>query len=214
MVFSVGRHELAKGRGNSSALMAVLVAPLAVLFAIGASTYPTVSGQAAPEVADGVSSCCLQIVAAPTGFTESGTPAAAVAASRLRTVPRFLSAGVAPERGMQVRTILAARSLSDTFPQIHQMGGVRADALQWHPNGLAVDVMIPNPGTAEGIALGDAIVAFAFRNATRFGLQDAIWRGVYYTPGGRQSSGYGHYDHVHITTTGGGYPSGAEAYLR
>ena len=115
---------------------------------------------------------------------------------------------------MQIRTILAARSISDTFPQIHEIGGVRADALQWHPNGLAVDVMIPNAGTAEGIALGDAIVAFAFRNATRFGLQDAIWRGVYYTPAGRQSSGYGHYDHVHITTTGGGYPSGTEAYLR
>jgi peptidoglycan DL-endopeptidase CwlO len=38
-------------------------------------------------------------------------------------------------------------------------------------------------------------------NAARLGLQDAIWRGTYYTPGGPQGSGYGHYDHVHITTT-------------
>jgi hypothetical protein len=28
---------------------------------------------------------------------------------------------------------------------------------------------------------------------------------VYYTPAGPSGSGYGHFDHVHITTTGGGY---------
>jgi len=36
-------------------------------------------------------------------------------------------------------------------------------------------------------------------------------------PGGpitlASDTGYGHYDHVHITTTGGGYPSGGEEYL-
>lgn len=130
-------------------------------------------------------------------------------------MPRFLPAGVAPERGLQVRTIQAARSISDAFPQIMQIGGVRADALRWHPNGLALDVMVPNPSSAEGIALGDSIVAYVMENAGRFGLQDAIWRGVYYTPGGgAQRGGYGHYDHVHVTTTGGGYPSGSEVYLR
>lgn len=74
--------------------------------------------------------------------------------------------------------------------------------------------MIPNPGSADGIALGNAIVAYALKNADRFGLQDAIWRGTYYTPSGPQSSGYGHYDHVHLTTTGGGYPTGGEVYPR
>jgi hypothetical protein len=53
------------------------------------------------------------------------------------------------------------------------------------------------------------------KNAGRFGMQDAIWRGTYYTPSGAQGSGsYGHYDHVHVTTTGGGYPSGGEQYFR
>ena len=46
-----------------------------------------------------------------------------------------------------------------------------------------------------------AILAFAMSNVGRFGLQDVIWRGTYYTPGGPAGSGYGHYDHVHITTT-------------
>ncbi|MGB0878483.1 MAG: glycoside hydrolase, partial [Mycobacterium sp.] len=59
---------------------------------------------------------------------------------------------------------------------------------------------IPNPTSSEGIALGDAILAFVLSNSARFGLQDAIWRNTYYTPSGPQGSGYGHYDHVHVTT--------------
>lgn len=94
------------------------------------------------------------------------------------------------------------------------MGGVRPDPLPWHPLGLAIDVMIPNAGTPEGIALGNEIVAYVRTNAARFGMQDAIWRGIYYTPNGAQAGGYGHYDHVHITTTGGGYPTGGEKYYR
>jgi hypothetical protein len=74
--------------------------------------------------------------------------------------------------------------------------------------------MIPNPGTAEGIALGNQIVAFVIKNAVRFGMQDAIWRGTYYTPNGPQSTVADHFDHVHITTTGGGYPKGTELYYR
>jgi hypothetical protein len=144
------------------------------------------------------------------------TPGRLVSASRWRVDdrPRLLPMGVASERGLQVRTILAARAVSAAFPEIHSIGGVRADALRWHPNGLALDVMVPNPTSASGIALGNQIVAFALKNAERFGLQDAIWRGVYYTRGGPQGAGHGHYDHVHITTTGGGYPTGDEAYLR
>lgn len=127
----------------------------------------------------------------------------------------MLPVGVAPEAGLQVKTILVERSISALFPEIHQIGGVRPDALRWHPEGLALDVMIPNPSSDEGIELGNAIVTFVLQNADRFGIQDAIWRGVYYTPGGgAQSGGYGHYDHVHVTTTGGGYPSGDEIYVR
>ncbi len=113
-----------------------------------------------------------------------------------------------------MRTILVARAISAIFPEIHSIGGVRPDALRWHPEGLAIDVMIPSPGSAQGIALGNQIVAFALKNADRFGLQDCIWRGVYYTPGGAHAGGYGHYDHVHITTHGGGYPTGGEVYYR
>ncbi|MCV7384660.1 hypothetical protein [Mycolicibacter longobardus] len=211
----MGRHELASKRQRSSVLMAAVIAPAAVFFAVGGSTNSAAVKEPAPVVAEDDSPGGLQLVAAPADYLRQGTPAGIAAASRMRMVSRFLPAGVAPENGLQVRTIQAARSISDSFPQIHQIGGVRADALRWHPNGLALDVMIPNPTSAEGIALGDSIVAYVMENAGRFGLQDAIWRGVYYTPGGgAQRGGYGHYDHVHVTTTGGGYPTGNEVYLR
>ncbi|RDH75641.1 glycoside hydrolase [Mycolicibacterium moriokaense] len=116
-------------------------------------------------------------------------------------VPDVLPVGVASEAGLQANTIVAARAISARFPQIAEIDGVRPDSKPWHPSGLAIDIMIPNSGSAEGIALGDQILAFAMSNASRFGLQDVIWRGTYYTPAGPQSSGYGHYDHVHITTT-------------
>ncbi|BBZ23121.1 hypothetical protein MHIB_15390 [Mycolicibacter hiberniae] len=195
--------------------MAAVLAPAAVFFAVGGSANPVVPKESVAVVAEDNSPGGMQLVAAPAATHETGTPARFSAASRTRTVSRFLPAGVAPERGLQVRTIQTARSISDAFPQIRQIGGVRSDALRWHPNGLALDVMVPNPTSAAGIALGDEIVAYVMENADWFGLQDAIWRGVYYTPGGgAQRGGYGHYDHVHVTTTGGGYPSGAEVYLR
>jgi hypothetical protein len=225
----VGRHRLASSRPRSPVGKAVFIASVAVFFAAGASAHPIADRSEADSVAGDVAACCLQVTAeAPVApsWTPSDAPPnlssdvgeRASRASRWRVVdrdrPRLLPVGVASERGLQVKTILAARSISAAFPEIRTIGGVRPDALRWHPNGLALDVMIPNPGTAAGRALGDEIVAFALKNATRFALQDAIWRGTYYTPNGPQSGGYGHYDHVHITTKGGGYPSGGEIYVR
>jgi peptidoglycan DL-endopeptidase CwlO len=112
-----------------------------------------------------------------------------------------LPVGVASEVGLQPNTVLTARAVSATFPQIAEIDGVRPDSKPWHPSGLAIDIMIPDPESPAGIALGDQILAFAMSNAGRFGIQDVIWRGTYYTPAGPQASGYGHFDHVHITTT-------------
>jgi hypothetical protein len=122
-------------------------------------------------------------------------------AAALVDIPEALPVGVASEAGLQANTVTAARAVSARFPQIAEIDGVRPDSKPWHPSGLAIDIMIPNPESAEGIALGDEILTFALANAGRLGLQDVIWRGTYYTPGGPAGSGYGHYDHVHITTT-------------
>jgi hypothetical protein len=130
-----------------------------------------------------------------------GVPPGDVAPPPAAASPEALPAGVASEAGLQPNTILAARAVSQQFPQIADIDGVRPDSKPWHPSGLAIDIMIPNPESPEGIALGDQILAYAMSNAGRFGLQDVIWRGTYYTPAGPQASGYGHYDHVHITVT-------------
>lgn len=116
-------------------------------------------------------------------------------------IPEALPVGVAHEAGLQPNAIVAARAVSRQFPQIADIDGVRPDSKPWHPSGLAIDIMIPDAESPQGIALGDQILAFAMSNAGRFGLQDVIWRGTYYTPAGPQASGYGHYDHVHITVT-------------
>lgn len=116
-------------------------------------------------------------------------------------IPEDLPVGVASEAGLQPNAVLAARAVSRQFPQIADIDGVRPDSKPWHPSGLAIDIMIPDPESPEGIALGDQIRDYAMSNAARFGLQDVIWRGTYYTPAGPQASGYLHYDHVHITVT-------------
>lgn len=230
MVLTVGRHELARDRRKPSALLAAAIAPAAVLFAVGADVHlPTASGNpvvahlakvantAAPVSFEVVEAASMPPVVENDGQpSTSSPPAQLISASRWRVVavPRLLSVGVAPEKGLQIKTILAERAISAAFPEIHEMGGVRPDPLPWHPLGLALDVMIPDPSTPAGIELGNEIVAYALKNATRFDLQDAIWRGTYYTPDGGRSPIAGHYDHVHITTHGDGYPTGNELYYR
>lgn len=214
ILFGVGGHRVSRRRHRPSVLLALLVAPAAVFFAAGADVHPD-SAKVKPEAA-----CCLELVSA-TPIADD-VSAIAFAASRMPVASRwrvdvqsrFLPVGKAPEKGLQVKTILVERSISLAFPEIQNMGGVRPDGLRWHPEGLAVDVMIPDPGSAEGIALGNQIVAYVLKNAERFGIQDAIWRGVYYTPSGPRGSAAGHFDHVHVTTTGGGYPTGDELYYR
>lgn len=232
MLQDVGRQSIAKKRRNPSVYVVSALAPAAVFFAVKGDTGPIpgpagevpVAAPAPSAVAEEPSQCCVELVAAPVfghipeRLIDRGSAdpeqASLVSASRWRVVSRTLPVGVAPETGLQVRTILTARSISAVFPEINNIGGVRQDALRWHPNGLALDVMIPNPMSESGISLGNQIVAYVLENAERFGIQDAIWRGAYYTPGGAKGGGYGHYDHVHITTTGGGYPDGDEVYLR
>jgi len=211
-----------------STLAVTALIPGAVLFAPGAGANPTSPDDAVAPISDSSASlpCCAETL--PEAPAEAPAPVALAPEAPAPEAPESLTdavavahvdagslpVGVAPEGGLQIRTILVERNVSAAFPQIHSMIGVRPDAKPWHPNGLALDIIIPNPGSAEGIALGNAVRDYALSNAARFGVQDVIWRGTYYTPAGPSGSGYGHFDHVHITTTGGGYPAGGEEYPR
>lgn len=124
-----------------------------------------------------------------------------------------LPAGKASEKGLQRYTILTNRAVSAAFPQIQSIGGVRSDSLKWHPQGLALDAMIPNPLTPAGISLGNGVRDFVLRNAKALGIDHAIWRQRMWYPDGssegmedRGGLTNNHFDHVHIATKGGGYP--------
>jgi hypothetical protein len=215
-VLLVGRNLLANGRGRWLALAASLGVSAAMIYAQNtdaprraettavAPTSPASVPASAPDVASPAEAELL-VASAPVANTE---------------VPFALPAGVAPEEGLQVKTIWAARAISVMFPEITTIGGYRQDPLKWHPNGLAIDVMIPNHGTDEGIELGNQIAGLALANAKRWGVIHVIWRQGFYPGIGAPSwtADYGnetanHFDHVHIATNGGGYPTGNETYF-
>jgi len=212
----MGPNRLAMVRRKSPMILAATVASTAVLFVAAGDVHPSAAGAAGSPIVGGSGPWHLELVEAKPPACSKNSYSELAVASRMAAdrASRILPAGVANERLLQVRTILTARNISAAFPQIHDIGGYRPDALRWHPEGLALDVMIPDPQSSAGVDLGNQIVAYVLSNATRLGIQDAIWRGVYYTPEGARSGGYGHYDHVHVTTTGGGYPTGGEIYLR
>ncbi|MDP7707183.1 hypothetical protein [Mycobacterium sp. TY815] len=136
-----------------------------------------------------------------------------------RSVGGELPPGVASEKGLQRDTILAARAVAAAFPEIRTIGGVRPDSLKWHPNGQAIDVMIPDPTSPHGKALGDAVMRFAMAHRQQFNINHVIWQQTIHNPDGssslmenRGSPTQNHMDHVHIATNGGGFPRGGEVY--
>ena len=195
--------------------LAALVMPAAAFVSAGTATHPITT-------AAEVDICCAQVVLAePTvPHPSSLIVAEAAESSRAKVRTIALPVGVAAERGLQVDTILAERAVSAAFPEIHTMTGVRPDSLRWHPEGLALDVMVPDYGSSAGKALGDRILSYVLGNARKFDLNHVIWRQAIYFPDGtaHRMPDYGgpdanHYTHVHISTNGGGYPTGKEAYV-
>ena len=211
------RDLLANGRGRWLAFAVSLVVSAAIIFAQGEEPSSPAAVPAAPPAA--------QPSVAPAGPPSVATPAEAelLAASAPVANPNMsfaLPAGITPENGLQVKTIWAARAISVMFPEITTIGGYRQDPLPWHPNGLAIDVMIPDYHSDKGIELGNQIAGFALANAKRWGVLHVIWRQGFYPGIGAPSwtADYGnetanHFDHVHISTDGGGYPTGRETYF-
>ncbi|MEO8815769.1 MAG: glycoside hydrolase [Mycobacterium sp.] len=225
-VLPVGRRSVTNNWGRGLAIVASLAVSAALILAQDAEMTPPTA-----------SSCCDQTpVAEPSGPAGPAPPLPAPprmaapeeAAGLAANVPiatngqafaLALPAGVAQEGGLQVKTIWVARTISVLFPEVTTIYGFRQDPLKWHPNGLAIDVMIPNPHSDEGIELGNQIAGYALANAQRWGVSHVIWRQKIYpgVGGGNWTSDYGnetanHYDHVHIATDGGGYPTGRETY--
>lgn len=215
-MLSVGRNVLAKVRGRGAAVAVSLVISGAMIYA--QQTQPPQTERPDSAAAE------MPTFSADPPTTPIPTEAELLAASApappdARVFELALQKGTAPEGGLQVKTIWVARAISAMFPEITTIGGYRQDALKWHPNGLAIDVMIPDHNSEEGIALGNQIAGYALANAERMGVIHVIWRQGFYPGIGAPSwtADYGsetlnHFDHIHIATDGGGYPTGDETY--
>lgn len=118
------------------------------------------------------------------------------------------------EDNLQVDAIRVARAVAERFPEVTEIGGWREsdDRAPDHPEGRAVDVMIPD-WESDGRKLGDEVRDYVYGNAGEFNVEYLIWRQEYIPPSGppsqmedRGNPTENHYDHVHITVAGGGMP--------
>ena len=185
----------------------------------GMGAMPASMGAAMPQMGGGALSSLMPTSAlqslsslAGQGSSSSGRFSGADGGASTRTVGALNRPGLASEKGLQKYTKLLNRAITEAFPEIREIGGVRPDALKWHPQGLALDVMIPNPNTAAGRALGDRVVKFLVANHERLGVAHMIWRQRMIQPdgssslmAGRGSATANHFDHVHVASIGGGY---------
>ncbi|MCK0173117.1 glycoside hydrolase [Mycobacterium sp. 852013-51886_SCH5428379] len=210
----MGKGLFAGGRGRLLAVVASVALSGALLYAQSGTPADNHAVAAVPAQS-AAPAAAPPVVSPPAALLAANAPDLPAAA-----LPFELPAGVAPEGGLQVRTIWAARAISAMYPEITTIGGYRQDPLKWHPNGLAIDVMIPDHHSEKGIELGNQIAGLALANAERWGVLHVIWRQGYYPGVGAPSwtADYGsetlnHFDHVHIATIGGGYPTGEETYM-
>ena len=116
-----------------------------------------------------------------------------------------LPASKGTENGMQVNAVRVMRSMSEKFPAVTTIGGLRPGDPGEHGLGRAVDVMIPNPRTADGDKLGDDIVAYLQEHKDAFHIENVIWQqrlwdGTNWSSmEDRHSDTQNHFDHVHVT---------------
>jgi hypothetical protein len=175
-VLFVGRDLLANGRGRWLALAASVAVAAGMFYAQSPEPRCCAENAAVTPTTQASAPAGGPSVASPTE-AELLAASAPVAGQDFQFA---LPAGVAPENGLQVKTIWVARAISVMFPEIKTIGGYRQDPLPWHPNGLAIDVMIPNYHSGEGIALGNQIAGLALANAKRWGVIHVIWRQGFY----------------------------------
>ena len=118
------------------------------------------------------------------------------------------------EAGLTPDALRVLRCIRQQFPQITDIGGVRADPLPDHPSGRAVDLMIPNYQTSTGKAFGWEVARWLQAHQRQLGVEylifdNKIWNIKRNSEGWRvyNASGQGndsslHYNHVHVTVFG------------
>lgn len=117
------------------------------------------------------------------------------------------------ETNLQREAVMAGRAIQERFPDVYEIGGWRADGggVDDHPSGQAVDAMIGDYQSSEGIELGNRVVNYFLEHAEHFNLDYMLWRQEYIAADGtrsgmseRSSDTENHFDHVHIKIHGTG----------
>ena len=110
------------------------------------------------------------------------------------------SGSTAGNGGLQINTLRGKQLIQAAFPWASDIGGVRADPLKWHPQGLALDVMIPgagglnDPTPPQGKAMGDQLYAWIQQHKSELGVDYVLWQ---------QKD---HFNHLHVNFSPSGYP--------
>ncbi|MFW0873011.1 peptidoglycan DD-metalloendopeptidase family protein [Rhodococcoides corynebacterioides] len=158
---------------------------------------------------------------APPPPPQSGPDAPSGPVDRLAAAPAggdlgaVTPAALGSETNLQTGTKRLMRALALKFgDRLDGLGGWRADGgvATDHPEGRAVDAMIPDYSSGAGVALGDDILNYVMGNADFFGVEYAIWRQTIHFPDqeprlmeDRGSDNENHFNHVHITTNPSGF---------
>ena len=112
------------------------------------------------------------------------------------------------EKGLQPNTVAAKRAVEAAFPEITTIGGWRPqDGFNEHFRGEAIDIMIPDWGSASGKAYGDRVAQYLLANAAALGIDYVLWQqrqwnadGTSSAMGDRGDPTQNHMDHVHAHT--------------
>ncbi|WP_431231533.1 phage tail tape measure protein [Mycolicibacterium psychrotolerans] len=122
---------------------------------------------------------------------------------RLGMVQGMDSGGLGDAGGLLPYSEQLRQLIFRQFPQLKDIGGYRApDGYNEHSSGRAVDVMIPNYNSPDGLALGNQVASFALSLP---GTDRIMWQHrMFYRDGRSQwveergSDTQNHMDHVHI----------------
>lgn len=111
----------------------------------------------------------------------------------------FARRGLAVENGLAPNAVAVLNAVREEFPELDNIGGVRAGDPGDHGSGHAVDIM-------TSTAQGDAVAQYLQGRAGELGIKYLIWKQRRWAPGGswvpmedRGSATANHYDHVHIS---------------
>jgi hypothetical protein len=135
--------------------------------------------------------------------------AAAVNLAGFPTTDRAVGA----DTGLRLHVIQVRQIVAALYPAITTVGGYRAGDWGEHGKGLALDIMIPGWGSAEGDALGADLAAWFQVNSGVLGVDYIIWQqrfwqvgsssGTWQLMGDRGSPTQNHMDHVHVSFKAG-----------